>query len=192
MDRRRIPNLLTILRLILALVFFAILSVVTLEPLAWRLGVAALFLIAAGTDALDGYLARRWNAESRFGRIMDPVCDKVLVLGAFVFLAGPAFHADGVDSGVMPWMAVVIIAREMLITAIRGMMESSGQSFGAKASGKIKMVLQSFAIPVLIVFSHETTDWAPALCLGIAWAVVLVTIWSGIPYLAAMRVPNDG
>ncbi|MFG0252788.1 MAG: CDP-alcohol phosphatidyltransferase family protein, partial [Phycisphaerales bacterium JB038] len=117
--RQHLPNLLTVLRLVLAAVFF-----VTLEQ--YRVGhdggeivltiATVLFVVAACTDALDGHLARRWQVESTFGRIIDPLADKVLVLGAFIYLAGPRFSlpADsGQISGVYPWMVVVILTREI-------------------------------------------------------------------------------
>ena len=116
MSYRQLPNTLTVLRLILAGVFFLVLN-------QYRYGVAdnpqhlilwsafVLFILAAGTDWLDGYLARKWQAESQFGRIMDPFCDKVLVIGAFVYMAGPRFAVppEAGESvvrsitGVYPW-----------------------------------------------------------------------------------------
>jgi CDP-diacylglycerol---glycerol-3-phosphate 3-phosphatidyltransferase len=184
-QRQSIPNLLTIGRLGLAIALFGMLTPWNINqsgavrsggPDSWLLGAAALFIVAALTDALDGYLARKWNAVSVFGRIMDPFADKLLVIGAFVLLAGPGFWridatGDGVQvSGVLPWMVVVI-------------------AFPATASGKWKMILQSVSVPaimVLVAFGPE--GWRLTAIIALAWVTVVVTAWSGVPYvLRAMR-----
>lgn len=188
--RAAIPNLLTISRLLLAVLFFILLSVVDLaaDHRPALVAAAALFTIAALTDALDGFLARRWKVVSRFGRVMDPFADKLLVLGAFVLLAGPRFSISGEQvTGVAPWMAVAILARELLVTSLRGVLESSGVDFSATASGKIKMFAQSCAVPgilLLIAFNApaEVGAWR-SINLAIAWAVVIITAWSGLPYI---------
>lgn len=197
--RRQIPNLLTTLRLVLAGVFFGVLAFY--DPArpshdALLVVAAAIFLVAALTDALDGRLARRWNAVTVFGRVMDPFADKVLVLGAFVMLAGANFsrwtvHADPVTlSGVETWMVVVILARELLVTSIRGIVESKGISFAAIGAGKIKMIAQSVAVPLILVCVALQTDSADTLrspahtaAIVLAWGVTLLTAWSAIPYL---------
>ncbi|MCH7573171.1 MAG: CDP-alcohol phosphatidyltransferase family protein, partial [Planctomycetes bacterium] len=87
--RRKLPNAITLCRLVLAVAFFATLNAYRYPDTnsVWANIAIALFIIAAITDALDGYLARKWNATTMFGRIMDPFCDKFLILGAFVYLA---------------------------------------------------------------------------------------------------------
>ena len=204
-DRRRIPNLLTVLRLVLAAAFFAVLNFYR-YPLgsAWLLVAATvLFIAAALTDWADGYLARRWEAESVFGRIMDPFCDKILVLGAVIYLASPRFLDPlAVDegrwmtmaSGVYPWMVVVVLARELLVTSIRGVAERSGIDFRAKALGKWKMVLQSVVVPVVLVIVaidphlNPQLDWLAWLRDGLVWATVIVTLISGWPYIRGAGV----
>jgi CDP-diacylglycerol--glycerol-3-phosphate 3-phosphatidyltransferase len=167
---------------------------------AWAYVAVGIFIVAAITDALDGYLARRWEAISMFGRIMDPFCDKVLVLGAFVYLAGPRFVVqEWVDDGrfltmataVYPWMVVLILARELLVTGIRGVVESGGTSFGSMWSGKAKMILQSIVIPTVLVLvvrmhTHET-PWAMWTCHVLVYLTLAVTVWSGLPYVAGLR-----
>jgi CDP-diacylglycerol---glycerol-3-phosphate 3-phosphatidyltransferase len=194
--RTHLPNALTLARLVLAVAFFVLLSARSdrsegLDP--WLLAAALLFITAAATDTLDGILARRWGVVSAFGRIMDPFADKVLVVGAFIFLAGPGFRwadADGASyqaSGVYPWMAVLILARELLVTSIRGVLEGRGVDFSAAASGKWKMILQSAAVPIILgaLALHPAGPGTP-IRLGLdilAWAIVIVTVWSGVPYL---------
>ncbi len=130
-----LPNALTVLRLVLAAGFFAALNAYRYpdQGVPWANIAIVLFILAAVTDALDGALARRWEVISTFGRIMDPFCDKVLILGAFIYLAGPRFVdpdwvAEGsfftMTTGVYPWMVVVLLARELLVTGIRGVVEA--------------------------------------------------------------------
>ena len=198
----RLPNLLTLLRLALAAAFFGILNVYRFPDtaVAWANISVAIFILAAITDALDGALARRWDVQSDFGRVMDPFCDKVLVLGAFIYLAGPRFIVpEWVEAGsfftmasaVYPWMVVVIIARELLVTGIRGVMEAQGHACPSRWSGKAKMILQSVAIPLLILivvnFDPVAQSWVRWVSHVIVYTTVAVTIWSGIPYITGMR-----
>lgn len=230
--QRNLPNALTVLRLVLAGVFFAVLSAhdyvaerdarLAVAGEAWdavMLAAAGLFAIAAVTDALDGWLARRWRCVSVFGRVMDPFADKILVLGAFVLLAsrgfvedvqvvasatntgdvGEALRARSTVSFVEGWMVVVIFARELLVTSLRAVVESKGVSFAATTSGKLKMVLQSVCVPVVLVYLAAPTTAASDAAqerwhlagTGVQWLVwfsVAVTAWSAAPYVVrAMR-----
>lgn len=153
---------------------------------------AALFILAALTDALDGFLARRWNVVSRFGRIMDPFADKVLVLGAFIVLASPAFASpllpDRQMSGVDAWMVVLILGRELLVTSIRAVFEGEGIDFSAGLSGKIKMVLQAIAVPLILIVLAEGVpspgsrrQWIIDITV---WSTIIITVISGIPYVS--------
>ncbi len=215
-DRKHIPNLLTVLRLVLAAVFFVVLAFYRYDTgVVWLLVPAiVLFIAAAVTDALDGYYARRWQVESKFGRIMDPFCDKVLVLGALVFLAGPGFtwfetyvlpsrgHRVSYTehmSGVYPWMVVVMLARELLVTGIRGELEGSGHKFGANVWGKLKMILQSVVVPAVLLIVFVRESWPDANLEWLRWtrdilvyATVIVTILSGLPYITgALRIARQ-
>jgi CDP-diacylglycerol--glycerol-3-phosphate 3-phosphatidyltransferase len=202
LPRRVVPNALTVLRLVLAAAFFTVLGVYRYPDrfTIWGNVAVGLFILAALTDALDGWLARRWDAISTFGRIMDPFCDKILVLGAFIFLAGPRFAVpEWVErgglfttaTGVYPWMVVIILARELLVTAIRGVVESTGVQFGAKAAGKAKMVLQSVTVPVVIVLvvnlHPSERPWAMWTCNVLVYLTIVVTVWSGLPYITGLR-----
>ena len=155
-----------------------------------------LFVVGALTDFIDGYLARKWDVVSMFGRIMDPFCDKVLVLGAFIYFASPRFMMSNegnviqMATGVYPWMVVVIIARELLVTAIRDVLESIGYSGGANWAGKVKMILQSIAIPAILLI---TVNFRPDVnttlhCLNqiLVWLVLIVTVLSSIPYVSGL------
>lgn len=205
---RHVPNLLTGLRLLLAFVFFGMLSFYQYDgrgdPTLLNLGFVV-YLVALGTDFLDGYLARKWHVEGAFGRVVDPFVDKVLVLGSFIFFAGKNFiipdtaHAGAAAgamvvrtiTGVAPGMVVILLARELLVTSLRGASESSGQSFGAVMSGKLKMVLQSVTILAILVYVNYL-PWlraqqyeTPARWMrdGLIWLTVVVTVLSGLSYI---------
>ncbi len=193
----KLPNALTAARLVMAALFFVLLALFDAsspDSMPWVLLVAmGLFVVAAATDFLDGYLARRWNAVSVFGRVMDPFADKILVLGAFVMLAGPNFEteAEAMLSGVAPWMVVTIIARELLVTSLRGLCESRGISFSAVRAGKLKMVAQSVSVPLILLLAWlgsgrgaEEPNSAMLAANGwIAVATTVITALSAIPYL---------
>jgi CDP-diacylglycerol--glycerol-3-phosphate 3-phosphatidyltransferase len=171
-----LANQLTTLRLVLSFVLFYAISVQ-----AWR-ACGILFAAAAVTDWLDGYFARRYDQVSSFGRMYDPLIDKILVCGAFIYLLREP------DAGVAPWMVTAMIAREFLVTGIRGFLEEQGISFGADFLGKIKMVLQCAAL--LWVFLMFDQDWLatgaswPRWGRDVAiWGMLTATILSGVNYL---------
>ena len=167
-----IPNQLTAARLVLAFVLFGL-----IEYHQW-IWAFVIFVVAAFTDWLDGYLARRLNLGSTLGRNLDPLVDKVLICGAYIFL----IPVD--DSGLKAWMAVVVVARELIITSLRGYLESLGAVFGADMLGKVKMVAQCAAlIAVLVVLQwpgHEPLKWTRDLFI---YAMLASTSLSGIQYL---------
>ncbi len=193
--RAHTPNALTAARLGMTALIIAALAAARPATDHWNPALiiaTALFILAAATDAADGYLARKWNAVSRFGRVADPFADKLLILSGFVMLAGPTL---GPASGVQPWMVVLILARELLVTTIRGVYEGEGIDFSASRAGKFKMILQSVAIPVAILDaaapaqSHAPTMFTTALL----WLTVTVTVWSAAPYIARARhADRDG
>jgi phosphatidylglycerophosphate synthase len=199
--KRSIPNAITMLRVLIAAAFFAMLGFYRFpsQGILWGNVAIALFVLAAMTDFLDGYLARKWDVVSMFGRLMDPFCDKVLVLGTFIYFAGTRFSIEPwveserlltMATGIYPWMVVVIIARELLVTSIRGVLESMGHKSGAKWSGKIKMIFQSFGLPlILLLVVNFRPDQHEGVMLTInilAWLLLLITVWSGLPYITGL------
>lgn len=187
-----LPNQITFARLLLSVVVMVLLSRYEFTAarsvmLDWCV---VIFVVAALTDWLDGYLARRNNQVTALGRVLDPFVDKILVCGAFVLLAGPGFVNDeGVNvTCVAPWMVIVIVGRELLVSGLRGFSESQGQSFGASIHGKAKMWIQSTTAPLIILFvahpqtllTNPTVAWVPSV---LAWITVVVTIASLVSYL---------
>src|SRR6185369_14028873 len=123
-----LPNQLTVLRLLLSVVLFALIA------LQYFLAGVVVFIVAAGTDWLDGYFARKYGQVTNLGRILDPFVDKIIICGSFVFLVAEP------DSGVQAWMAVFVVGRELLVTALRSYLEGEGADFSAVMSGKLKML----------------------------------------------------
>jgi CDP-diacylglycerol---glycerol-3-phosphate 3-phosphatidyltransferase len=170
-----VPNQLTALRLALSLVLFVLIA------FEYYLASAVVFAVAAGTDWLDGYWARKYGQVTNLGRILDPFVDKIIVCGTFIFLAA----APG--SGVQAWMVVVIVGRELLVTALRSYLEGEGADFSAKMSGKLKMALQCLAALLsLIALAQPVGQPSEQLGLAVAvavWAAVALTIYSGAAYV---------
>jgi CDP-diacylglycerol--glycerol-3-phosphate 3-phosphatidyltransferase len=168
-----LPNGLTLARLVLAVVLFGCIAV------EWWLVGLVVFIVAAITDWLDGYLARKYGSASAFGRNFDPLVDKVLICGAFIFLLPiPA-------SGLTPWMVTVVVARELIITGLRSFIETQAASFGADWLGKIKMGLQCAAlIAILFAKNIEATDgFLTTVQIGLIYAMIVATALSGLQYL---------
>lgn len=208
--RRRLPNAITIARLALAGVFFAMLLLYrhgNQENAWWLFAAGWVYGLAAATDWLDGYLARKWSVTSVFGRIVDPFCDKILVLGTFVFFASSTFLEPDASvpggmrslTGVGPVIVVLLLSRELLVTTIRGVFEGTGQAYGALWSGKLKMVFQSIAIPVVLFYVFMLAFIERGQALEVAfryvrdiavWGTVIVTLWSGWAYLPR-RAPSS-
>lgn len=172
-----VPNFITTVRLVLAVVLFGLIA-----SGGWWITSAALFVFAASTDALDGYLARKYQQVTVLGRILDPFVDKIIVCGTFVFLLEKRGETE---SGVTAWMVVTIIGREMFVSSLRGILEREGKDFSASVSGKLKMALQCVAVTasLLSMSSHVAWPWLPQVRDVLLWLAVVVTVWSGLIYL---------
>jgi len=183
LDRRslNLPNLITSSRFVLSIVLF-----VLIDLDGWWRTAAVVFIVAALTDYLDGYLARKYGQVTVLGRILDPFVDKIIICGAFVFLQ------KWDRSGITAWMTFIIIARELLITSLRAFLERSGKDFSAKWSGKIKMVVQCTAVPFCLLslsdpFLGSLPEWFGADQFRVVrdvavWATVGITVYSGVEY----------
>jgi CDP-diacylglycerol--glycerol-3-phosphate 3-phosphatidyltransferase len=183
-----LPNQLTAARAVLAIALFVLIS---LHLWMWCL---AVFLLAAVTDYLDGYLARKQGLTSTLGRNFDPLVDKILICGAFIFLLPVP------KSGLEPWMVTVVVARELTITVLRSFLEGQGSKFGADWLGKLKMWLQCAALIAVFIdlkVMVENAGEAPWGCDFardlIIYTMVVLTILSGLQYLwkAAALLKED-
>lgn len=174
-----VPNLLSLARIPLAVALFACIATD-----AWLAGLV-IFLLAILTDWLDGWWARRFGPLTAIGRSLDPLTDKVLVCGSFIYLLTVP-QAD-----IKPWMVTVIVARELLVTGLRGLVESAGKSFGADWFGKLKTALQCAVIVGVLLMqwlrTMEGSDgWLARLApvqLALLWAALAATVGSGVQYV---------
>lgn len=173
-----VPNQLTAARFVLAIVVFV------LVPLQWYLAALIVFLIAASTDWIDGYYARKYGQVTKIGRMFDPFVDKIIICGTFIFLAAEQEQGSGIEA----WMAVVVVGRELLVTALRSSIEQSGGDFSASFAGKLKMWFQCAAVVASLLalwYGIDRPNWLPITLLVMAWVAVLSTIQSGLDYVFA-------
>ncbi len=170
-----VPNQITIARLVFSIVVFVLI------PFGHYWWALAFFVAAAATDWLDGYIARKYNLVTQLGRILDPFVDKFLICGVFIFLV-----AEYPESGIAAWMAVVVVARELLVTVIRSFFEGEGIDFSANMVGKLKMVFQCGAVIASLMalgFASHPPSWMNWLLTIIVWLAVGLTIYSGAVYI---------
>jgi CDP-diacylglycerol--glycerol-3-phosphate 3-phosphatidyltransferase len=176
-----LPNQLTLMRLLLAVVLFVMIDLGHF----WTAFV--LFVVAGGTDWLDGYFARKYGLVTTLGRMLDPFVDKVIVCGTYVYLVSIP-ELTQIPWGLRAWMVVVIVGREMLVTALRSFLEERGSDFSANMLGKIKMVLQCFAAGTALFYlafhpGMVRPDWLWWVLVLSTWSAVLLTAYSGVIYV---------
>ncbi len=177
-----VPNMVTLARIDLSIMCFVCMAV------GWYRAALVLFVIAAGTDWVDGWWARRFNQITQIGRVLDPLADKLLICGTFVFLAAIP------ESRIAAWMAVVVLTRELLVTVLRSFVEANGGDFSAKWLGKMKMVWQCVAagLSLLLISPWHAAGWPQVTTLTptavdiTVWISLIFTIWSGLTYVAAV------
>ena len=139
-----------------------------------------IFLVAAGTDWVDGYFARKYKSITVLGQLMDPLADKVLVATALVML---------IPSGKMPaWVALIILCREIVVTGLRGVASSSGLVIAASSLGKWKSTIQYIGLGTLIFpLGISPIPYLHQLGLIIVYIAMILTVWSGIDYFYKVR-----
>ena len=171
-----LPNLLSLFRILLV-PFLAYLLAFT-DPVSCALA-ALIFIIASVTDMLDGYLARRNKSVSDFGKLLDPLADKLLVVTALIMLV--AIDRPG-DADVPAWLVVIIVAREVAVTVLRGIALSEGIIISADELGKYKMLVQSFALVGLMLhYPYLGIDFFVA-GMYFLWLSTVLAVWSGVEY----------
>lgn len=169
------PNKLTLFRILLIPLFMV---VALYEIIPFKTVVAlVVFILACATDWLDGYLARKNNEVTNFGKIVDPLADKMLVTAALLCLVN--------DNLISPWIAIIILAREFIVSGIRISAASEGNVIAASMWGKVKTVWQFIAICITLVLADFAADFAYAkviidICM---WGAAGLTVISGIDYV---------
>lgn len=173
-----LPNLITGSRFILSGCLMLLLlreQTTTNALIAWLV-----FSIAAGSDWIDGYYARKYKEVTVLGKLMDPLADKVLVTTALIML---------IPTGKLPaWIALIILCREIVVTGLRGVASSSGIVVSASSLGKWKSIIQYIALGTLIFplgvlpipFLHQ-------IGLAILYVALVLTVWSGVDYFYKLR-----
>ena len=179
-DKFSIPNIFSYLRIVLIPVFIYLLTIKTAQAWMWALIV---FCIASFTDFVDGWLARRLKQESEFGKFIDPIADKFLVISALIAIIAVDPYFEFFDS----WMIVIIVARDVLITVMRWFAIKRGRSLRTSRFGKFKTAFQMMSIVIIIMIYmikklgfFETHVSVPY---WIMLAVTIMTALSGLRYL---------
>ena len=179
-----VPNILSAIRLFMA---FIVVGVIPFN--AYQLALV-LFVVAASTDWIDGWWARKFDQVTQLGRILDPFCDKMIICGTYIVLAVEMRDFPWYI-GISGWMAVVVVGREMLVTALRSFIEQSGGDFSAKMAGKLKMVFQCVAVAAsLVVLTYTdplnpSPHWVNYILLVSVWSALALTLYSGAEYVIA-------
>jgi CDP-diacylglycerol--glycerol-3-phosphate 3-phosphatidyltransferase len=166
-----LPNAITASRILLIPVFVLFF----LEPTPYRsIVAAAVFGLAALTDAVDGYVARRWGQVTRLGKLLDPIADKLLVLTALFLLVG----FDRVEA----WVAIVLAGRELAVTGLRAVAAREGIDLTPETTGKVKMAAQVVAILFLIL-----DEAVPASLNFHAWGTIILLVSLVLSVVSAMQ-----
>lgn len=180
-----LPNKITLGRIVLAAVLFVLLDTVCREQpggLVWYVAFA-LFVVTVLTDGLDGYLARSRDQISAFGRIADPFADKIVICGVLVL----ATTLEQTREMVPPWIVLVVLAREFLVSGLRGYLEGQGTRFGARWEGKTKLFIQAIFCGAVLFYPGDRMAWVAFLGEICLWATLVITVYSGLSYLRAAR-----
>ncbi len=196
---KHIPNALTVGRLVLTVILLGLLiyadrpkhGQAQLDRATLLLGAFILFIVTGLTDIVDGYLARKFEVTSKFGRTMDPLADKFLVCGAyfcFAWVGQPLLKCFGFEEltlHIIQWgTAIIILAREVIVQTLRHIAENRGVQFGATWSGKLKMFLQSFGIGTVIFgWAFVERPWGDWFTIITYALMVFATVLSGIQSL---------
>ena len=171
-----LPNKLTLLRVLMIPVFCVFLHF-SPDSTLWRWLSLCVFALACLTDWLDGQIARRRNLVTNFGKFMDPLADKLLVMSALLWF---------VEAGRLPaWAMLVVVAREFAVTALRLIAVERGRVIAAAWSGKIKTASTMVCICLMLLFARP---WLDVLCAAV---ILVTTVYSGVEYFVKNRDVMD-
>ena len=190
-----LPNKLTVSRFVLTVLFLWALF----SPFSYNGTLALFFFCLAGvTDFLDGYLARSRNLITNFGKLMDPLADKIMTCSAFVAFVESTHLNSNAPVKVAAWMVIVIVARELMITGLRLLAASKNVVLAAERFGKHKTISQIITIIALLVvdaceewpvaLKNLFAPWVAPFAEGMLWLTVALTLASGVIYLWRNRL----
>lgn len=177
-----LANKITSARFLLCIVYFVLLALIARQRDAALLTAAfVLFNVIAFSDLLDGYLARRYGEVTHFGRIADPLVDKLLVCGSLIFF----LSIPPLPEIFKAWFVVTVLARELLVSGIRGAAEAAGIPFGATVWGKLKTFVQNVTVGTGLGYSAfvQGARWAEILTTSLMWLALALTVVSGATYV---------
>lgn len=176
-----LPNQITTARLGLAVVLFVVLdSVCRSRPDGfWWYAAFTLYIVTVLTDGLDGYLARSRGQITAFGRIVDPLADKIVICGVLVL----ASTLEQTRNLVPPWIVLVVLGREFLVSGLRGFLEGRGTGFPARWEGKAKLMIQAWYCGGAIFYPGNHWGWCEFVTRFFLWATLAITVWSAVAYV---------
>lgn len=176
-----LPNALTVLRIIMVPAFAVVLFMHP-DDQSWRLAATIIFVAAILTDLADGYIARKYNLVTDFGKLWDPIADKALT--------GTAFIALGILGELQWWIIVIILVREWGITWLRGAIAKYGV-MAANRGGKLKTVTQSIALTLYLLGFAWMPEWLQMVAFAIMLLAFVLTVVTGLDYIReAMKIRN--
>ena len=176
-----LPNQITVTRLLLAAFLFFMLD-------TWCRGVEGgtpwyvaftLYIVTVLTDGLDGYIARARSQITAFGRIADPFADKIVICGVLVLTHNLPQTAQFVPS----WIVLTVLAREFLVSGLRGYLEGQGKRFGARWEGKTKLIIQAVYCGALLFYPGDRMPWVAVTAAICLWATLVITVLSTVSYV---------
>jgi CDP-diacylglycerol--glycerol-3-phosphate 3-phosphatidyltransferase len=173
-----LPNRLTIFRMLLVPLMVAVFTFDKwLE--GWNYYAAAIFFIADMTDIVDGYIARKRNMVTNFGKLMDPIADKLLFCAAFVMMT---------HNGMLnPVLCIIFVGREIIVSGFRLVTANSGTVIAANWLGKLKSGLQVVAILATLLGNPIFSRWNFPFDIGVMYTAAVFTVWSAVDYIVANR-----
>ncbi|MHC4550090.1 MAG: CDP-diacylglycerol--glycerol-3-phosphate 3-phosphatidyltransferase [Planctomycetota bacterium] len=185
-----LPNQVTVARLVLAAFLFVLLEMFCRareEGLFWYIAFA-LYVVTVLTDGLDGYLARSRGQITAFGRIADPFADKIVICGVLVLTHNLPQTTHLVPS----WIVLVVLAREFLVSGLRGYLEGQGRRFGARWEGKTKLVIQAIYCGAVLFYAGDRMGWVEVVAQICLWATLVITLFSALAYVrSAVQLLGD-
>ena len=182
-----VPNVLTVIRIILVPVYVALLFT---APEGVRWAATVVFVLAMLTDLADGHIARKHNLITDFGKLWDPIADKALTGAAFVSLSILTLSPGRPE---LPWVfTIIILVREWGITWVREALKKYGTVMAANKGGKAKTVTQTFALILFSLGLQYLPWWLGVVAWALMWAALILTVVTGVDYLiAAWRIRRD-
>jgi CDP-diacylglycerol--glycerol-3-phosphate 3-phosphatidyltransferase len=180
--KMNLPNRLTIFRMLLVPLMVAVFSFEAWLP-GWNYWAAGIFFVADMTDIVDGYIARKRNQITNFGKLMDPIADKLLFCSAFIMMT--------FNGMLNPLLCIIFVGREIIVSGFRLVTAGSGKVIAANWLGKLKSTLQVIAILATLLGNPFFSRWNFPFDFGVMCTAAVFTVWSAVDYIVANRNAVD-